>query len=204
MIGRTGGVKVSERNLSGLLRELLDGDPDHGIVLFNTDRHVLYANSAARHYLRDGTARSGDALLPEAIERRVEAFLQGLSLQSGPTRLEINYPDDVNRRLRVTCQVILRDHVPFMVLIVRPATPWVEPTVRHLQRTFGLTVREAQIAIEVAKGYTNGEVAANLGLVEKSIKNALVPVYLKCGVRNRVELALRAFGAPRPRPARTR
>ena len=72
------------------------------------------------------------------------------------------------------------------------------PTVRRLQSRFGLTLREAQVAAGVARGHTNAEVAGKLGIVEKTVKNVLMSVFTKCRVRNRVELALRAFDAPIP------
>jgi DNA-binding CsgD family transcriptional regulator len=58
--------------------------------------------------------------------------------------------------------------------------------------TAGLTVRERQVAREVAAGRSNKEVAAILGISEQRVKNTLLSVYGKCGVRNRVELALYA------------
>jgi DNA-binding NarL/FixJ family response regulator len=90
----------------------------------------------------------------------------------------------------------VRDHVPHVVLRVHSQIPWCEPTVRRLQSRFGLTLREAQVAAGVARGHTNAEVAERLGIVEKTVKNVLMSVFTKCKVRNRVELALRAFDAP--------
>ena len=44
----------------------------------------------------------------------------------------------------------------------------------------------------VMRGATNKEIAARLGLTEQTVKNRLSRIYRKVGVRNRVELALRA------------
>ena len=41
-------------------------------------------------------------------------------------------------------------------------------------------------------------VAQKLGIVEKTVKNVLMSVFTKCNVRNRVQLALRAYDAPVP------
>ncbi len=82
------------------------------------------------------------------------------------------------------------------MLRAHSATPWAEPTVRRLQSRFGLTVREAQVAAGVARGHTNREVAEQLGIVEKTVKNVLMSVFNKVNVRNRVQLALRAYDAP--------
>jgi DNA-binding NarL/FixJ family response regulator len=189
---------VAERDLPGLIKELTDADPEHGLVLIGADRRVLYSNSAARAHLRDGTPRGGDGLLPEPIDRLLDGFAQRAQALRGPAQTEFYYPSDADRRVRVTLEALQRDQTPFVVLRAHPATPWSEPTVRRLQSRFGLTVREAQVAAGVAKGHTNAEVAGQLGIVEKTVKNVLMSVFTKCNVRNRVELALRAYDAPVP------
>jgi DNA-binding NarL/FixJ family response regulator len=55
-----------------------------------------------------------------------------------------------------------------------------------------LTKREEQIAELVAKGRTNDEVAAELGLGPKTVETHLTRIYRKLGVRSRTELAARA------------
>jgi DNA-binding CsgD family transcriptional regulator len=185
-----------ERDLTGVLRDLVESDPDHGLALLSMDRRVLYANQAARNLLRDGTARREDGLLPEGVDRRLEGFVQRLVAHRGPSSIELHHPSEEDRRVRITCEANARDPVPFLVLRAHSATPWAEPTVRRLQSRFGLTVREAQVAAGVARGYTNAEVASQLGIVEKTVKNVLMSVFTKFGVRNRVEMALRAYDAP--------
>jgi DNA-binding NarL/FixJ family response regulator len=189
---------VTERDLSGVLRDLLDADLERGVVLLTTDRRVLYSNVAARSHLRDGTPRGEEALLPESVDRILEDFVARAQNQRGPASLEIYYPSDTDRRLRVTLEAIQRDNGTYVVLRADSATHWAEPTVRRLQSRFGLTVREAQVAAGVARGHTNAEVAKQLGIVEKTVKNVLMSVFSKCNVRNRVELALRAYDAPVP------
>jgi two-component system, NarL family, nitrate/nitrite response regulator NarL len=53
-----------------------------------------------------------------------------------------------------------------------------------------LTPRERDVVRGVVEGRTNRELACELGLNEQSVKNLLSNVYLKCHVRNRLELAL--------------
>ena len=185
-----------ERDLTSALRDLVDSDPDHGVVLMTADRRVLYSNAAARTHLRDGTPRGEEALLPETMDRLIEGFVSRAQTQRGPTSAELYYPSDTDRRVRISIEAVRRDAGMHVVLRAHPATPWAEPTVRRLQSRFGLTVREAQVAAGVAKGHTNAEVAGQLGIVEKTVKNVLMSVFTKCSVRNRVELALRAYDAP--------
>ncbi len=193
-----GAYMLTERDLEAIGKDLLDSDPDRGVAFLSVDRRVLYANTAAGNMLRDGTPRGRDALLPEAVDRWVEAFLERTRNQRGPASADVYYPSEAECRLRISVETTVRDHVPHVILRVRSQIPWAEPTVRRLQGRFGLTLREAQVAAGVARGHTNAEVAAKLGIVEKTVKNVLMAVFSKCGVRNRVEMALRAFDAPIP------
>lgn len=189
---------VTERDVAGALRELIDADAEYGVVLLTADRRVLYSNVAARGFLRDGTPRSEEALLPESLERVLEGFVARARGQRGPLTAELHYPSDQDRRVRIVLEALRRDNELFVVLRAHSAQPWAEPTVRRLQSRFGLTVREAQVAAGVARGHTNREVAGQLGIVEKTVKNVLMSVFTKCNVRNRVQLALRAYDAPVP------
>ena len=195
----TAGMSMlSERDLLSIGKELLDGDPERGVALLTMDRRVLYSNTAACNMLRDGTPRGQDGLLPATLDAWIAAFIDRMRNQRGPATADTYYPDETEARLRVSVESATRDHVPHIVLRVQSQIPWSMPTVRRLQSRFGLTLREAQVAAGVSRGHTNAEVAAKLGIVEKTVKNVLMSVFTKCRVRNRVELALRAFDAPVP------
>jgi DNA-binding CsgD family transcriptional regulator len=58
-------------------------------------------------------------------------------------------------------------------------------------REDGLTAAERRVAVLVAAGRTNGEVAAQLFLGERTVAGHLTRVYAKLGVRSRTELARR-------------
>ena len=53
----------------------------------------------------------------------------------------------------------------------------------------GLSAREREVAVLVADGRTNREIAARLFLSEKTIETVLSRVFRKLGVRSRVEVA---------------
>ena len=57
-------------------------------------------------------------------------------------------------------------------------------------RHFGLTARQVDIIREVLGGSTNRDIATRLGIREDTVKQHLTSIYDKCGVSNRVELAL--------------
>lgn len=189
---------LSERDLLSIGKDLLDSDPERGVAFLSMDRKVLYSNTAASTMLRDGTPRGPDGLLPATLDAWIARFVDRMRNQRGPSTADTYYPDESEARLRVSVESATRDHVPHIVMRVQSQVPWAMPTVRRLQARFGLTLREAQVAAGVARGHTNAEVADKLGIVEKTVKNVLMSVFTKCRVRNRVELALRAFDAPIP------
>ena len=53
-----------------------------------------------------------------------------------------------------------------------------------------LTVREEQIASRVVEGISNREIGHQLGIKESSVKKALLRIYEKLGISNKVELVL--------------
>lgn len=186
----------AELELTRLLRDAIDGDPERGFAVLGPDRRALYSNTSARTLLRDGSARGADPLLPLSIDQCVEALLARVLIQRAASAIEVAYPSESERRVRVRLEAVISESRVYVLVRAVPAQPWSEPTVRRLQTRFGLTVREAQVASAVARGLSNAEVAETLGIVEKTVKNVLMAVYEKCEVRNRVELALRAYDAP--------
>jgi DNA-binding NarL/FixJ family response regulator len=54
-----------------------------------------------------------------------------------------------------------------------------------LPRTAGLSSREAQIMTLIAAGHSNGQIAEQLVLAEKTVKNHVNRIYAKLGVGSR-------------------
>ena len=77
------------------------------------------------------------------------------------------------------------------------AATWVEKARAEIgsiggrRREEGLTAAERRVAVLVAKGGTNREVAAALFLGERTVASHLTHIYAKLGVRSRTELARR-------------
>ena len=61
-----------------------------------------------------------------------------------------------------------------------------------LQKAFGITPREAEVLLWVTQGKSNGDVAAILGMSEKTAKQHLGSVFEKMGVENRNAAAMQA------------
>lgn len=180
-------------------REVLDGDPDRGIVLFDAELRLAYSNPAARSQLHDAQGALMAGLKDALVVYRDRLERSELAMPPG----EILLATDLGRPFRATISPMLRGGLRWFVVRVSPPGLFAEPSVRRLQTRFRLTVREAQVAMDVAKGLTNAEVATHLGITEKTVKNALMSVFAKCEVRNRVQLALKAHDAPLASPTIT-
>lgn len=66
-----------------------------------------------------------------------------------------------------------------------PAAPIEEPP-----GVAKLTVREREVAAQVAQGASNSEIADVLGITGRTVKAHLTAIFAKLGVRDRVQLAL--------------
>jgi DNA-binding NarL/FixJ family response regulator len=64
---------------------------------------------------------------------------------------------------------------------------------KHSAQTQTLTEQERTILTQVANGASNKEIAANLNLSERTIKNYLSIIFQKLQVNNRTEAAIRAM-----------
>lgn len=63
---------------------------------------------------------------------------------------------------------------------------------RRAARPSGLTRREAEVLLHVAKGLSNREIAATLYISEKTVRNHVEHIYAKIGVSNRIGASLYA------------
>jgi DNA-binding CsgD family transcriptional regulator len=77
-----------------------------------------------------------------------------------------------------------------LCLVKRSASRW-SSYEQHLRRTWNLTEREAQVAVECLQGKKNLEIAEQLRISVETVNKHLDKVYQKAGVRGRAELASR-------------
>ena len=64
-------------------------------------------------------------------------------------------------------------------------------TASRTARPLGLSVREAEIMSLIADGHSNGEIAAQLVLAEKTVKNHVNRIYAKLGAESRAVAIVR-------------
>lgn len=187
----TGRAPTSESQDALPLREVLDGDAERGVLLYDQQLRQLYANPAARSRLYDA---DGAALA--SLHEALASFRTRLDRsENAQPPGEILCAADTARPFRATISVLRRDAARWFCIRLAPPGLFAEPSIRRLQTRFRLTLREAEVALDVARGLTNAEVAAHLGITVKTVKNALMAVFAKVEVRNRVELALKAHDA---------
>jgi len=77
-----------------------------------------------------------------------------------------------------------------LCLVKRTASKW-SSYEEHLRQTWGLTEREAQVAVECLRGNKNLEIAERLRISVETVNKHLDKVYQKANVRGRAELASR-------------
>jgi len=61
-----------------------------------------------------------------------------------------------------------------------------------LRRAFGLTVRESEVLVWIARGKANRDIGEILGLSARTVNKHLEQIYVKLGVENRASAAVRA------------
>jgi DNA-binding CsgD family transcriptional regulator len=78
------------------------------------------------------------------------------------------------------------EHVAAIDEFLRPARA-PELRARHVRDSDGLTQREVQVLLLVARGQTNREIASELVLSERTVARHLTNIYAKIGARSRAE-----------------
>jgi DNA-binding NarL/FixJ family response regulator len=130
--------------------------------------------------------REAAAELPDAKLVLLTAGLDGPALDDA---FEAGAEAVVSRQLHpVTLGTLLREIVHGNV-VHAPRPPRAAPgAMPH-----PLTSRELEVLRLVAEGYTNGRVAAALGVSEQTVKFHLCNIYRKLGVGNRTEATRHAY-----------
>jgi DNA-binding CsgD family transcriptional regulator len=142
---------------------------------------------------------AGDALLEEAADAFARA---GAQFEAARTRLALGARRRVHRPSRAREPLT----AALGVFEAGGAVPWAERARAELRSsgdatgparpagTADLTPHELRVALMVAEGRTNPEVAAQLFVTRKTVEHHLSQVYRKLGLRSRTQLA-RALAA---------
>ncbi|MBL8346681.1 MAG: alpha/beta fold hydrolase [Rubrivivax sp.] len=114
---------------------------------------------------------AGDMAVPVAMGHEMAAAIPGARFESLPSRNHLPLPQEpAFERL---CEAITAFVAP------SPAVP-------------ALTARERELAALVGQGRDNAQLAAHLGVAEKTVRNMLSTLYGKLGVEGRPQAVVRA------------
>jgi DNA-binding CsgD family transcriptional regulator len=181
-------------------RRLLALHEEHGLAVDDLWAFATTARCRGLLLAADGALADAAAALEQAVQRH-----QGVEMPFDLARTLL-VKGTIERRAKRRREARSSLHSA-LDLFDRLGTPaWAEKTRVELQRIggrtrpSGLTPTEERIALLVAQGKTNREVAQELFVAEKTVETTLSRVYRKLGVRSRSELAAthqrRAGGSP--------
>lgn len=198
-------LDVSQRH-GALLAQAL-GHSTNAVVLLDGDGRVVYTNAAARAILAqgDGLYVEGDRLraVRKASSDALQRLLDGAAMAVGLKGATIAVPRRSGRSAYLLVVVpaghaasaLGADRATWAVLIADPAaTPQVSE--EQLRELYGLTEREAQIALLLASGETVGDAATTLGIAEKTARVHLQGLFRKSGTRRQVDLIRLLLASP--------
>ena len=117
----------------------------------------------------------GDQIVPVARGRDLAAAIPHARFVTLPTRNHIPLASDAG-----------------FELFCRSVTEFVRPDVRADGSAPALTPRERELAALVAQGLDNLQIAAHLGVADKTVRNALSTLYAKLQVEGRPQAVVRA------------
>ena len=159
-------------------------------VLLVTEAGILYRNTAAARLL----ASEGDALAAD-VQLLVRRALRGARVS------EMVRASTTGARFQLRATNLASDDLVAMRLIVvtieRMSSTM--PSRAVAMRQFNLTAREASVALLVAQGRSNAEVAAALHISESTARHYTESVFLKLGVHTRAAAAAAILGTEQRR-----
>jgi DNA-binding NarL/FixJ family response regulator len=172
---REEATRTPTRATIDALRLYLEAPPN-GLAVVDSAGTVTWANSAARALIcaEQEDRRAREAILAIVAELRAEErSTAAIDVTSDAGRLR----GTVFRADEELCGVHLRRHAP------RAADVALSLAVQ-----LGLSAQEALIAVHIARGLTNLEIADELGIREGSVRATSAAIYEKVHTVNRAEL----------------
>jgi DNA-binding CsgD family transcriptional regulator len=177
-------------NLATVLNEITEG-----AALLNPEGQLIWHNRSFDKLLVEN--REGHLLVAAVIEFATD-FYQEVHESHGNQRADDHSlvrdvtVGRISHEIHCTLmpQGMLGAESYALCLIKRSASRWSNYE-EHLRQTWGLTEREAQVAVECLRGNKNLEIAERLRISVETVNKHLDKVYQKANVRGRAELASR-------------
>lgn len=186
-----GALRTFERGRAALGEQF--GLSSAPILVFDRGGSLLYRNEAARPFLAEEASGLTEVARRLAV-RLFELHARPRKSGSAPPRL---VGEDVGQyggaRSRVSATfvppgMIHRDGA--VVVRVERLTPAL-PASRTIQQRLGLTPRQAEVARLIARGWTNPEVADELGISVHTARRHAEAILFRLGLRSRAGVGAR-------------
>ena len=164
-----------------------------GAVFMNAEGQLIWHNRAFDKLLVEN--REGHLLVAAVIESAADFYQETYnSPQQNGEHSTVRDMTVGKIEHEINCTLMpegmLSEKSYVLCLVKRSASRW-SSYEEHLRRTWGLTEREAQVAVECLKGNKNLEIAERLRISVETVNKHLDKVYQKANVRGRAELASR-------------
>lgn len=163
---------------------------DRGVIVLTPGCRVRWCTNRARRLATEYFGPFGPASrLPEELRRWAEHQRSLLSANGAvPPLPEPLIAERLGQRLVVRFVADAEEN-RYLLLLEKQTLPFSAGTLRSL----GLTRREAEILLWIARGKTNTEVAELLYISPRTVKKHLEHIYQKLGVERRTEAVSRAL-----------
>lgn len=179
-----------------IIQFVLDSMPA-GVIVFNTDLHVIYRNKSAEKFLRRHK-------LPEevgSVSRRIfEAIASSRLKELFPGEVYIYKQSEDPPGKWVFKLCIYEGKAPIVSVFITEEAFSQSINPNDMRRKFKLTRRETDVLRRVLDGVKNTDIAEDLEISEQTVKDHLSNVYMKIGVKNRFELVRSLVNLPPDSP----
>ncbi|MCT8999386.1 response regulator transcription factor [Chelativorans intermedius] len=164
------------------------------VALDAAGRHLMaFSASGAVHWATPQASRLLDAAgagenLRALLGKRVREWLAArdvASIAGGEVMLQ----PDGQEELQLVCLGIIGPDEHLFRLVARGERNQEETLRQH----FGLTLRESEVLLWIARGKSNRDIAEVLGLSPRTVNKHLEQIYIKLGVENRASAAVKAM-----------
>jgi DNA-binding CsgD family transcriptional regulator len=157
---------------------------DQGIVLLQSDAYPCFSNSAARRLLMADAERGELAREIRSVSKAAFG-----SRDSKPTEVEIATGGG-RYRMRATLLLEKIKEIRSRAVIVTIERAQSKlPARESLMQRFGMTKREADVALCLAVGHRNAAIASELHISPHTARHHTESVLAKLGVRSRAQVA---------------
>jgi DNA-binding CsgD family transcriptional regulator len=207
-----GGLLDCAKVRAAELQALLDG-LSAGIFLLDANATVLHANAAGQLLLKPSRRLSRRAERFSTNDPRFDRDVQAFCAQAAVSRdavgangLAVPLHDEAGAAIHIGRLLPLssgaRSHLEtdgaVAALFVAPASTTLDAPLALVASLYKLTRRELQVLHGVLEVGAVPEVAANLGLAQRTVKSHLHRIFDKTGVRRQVDLAKLVAGMTSP------